>query len=66
MSEWLGIESALPWWAWTLMLIGVIALASVIGALFLPDWHFTAKANRTLLQALLAHWKEEGANTRAP
>lgn len=39
MSEWLGFESGLPWWAWTLMAIGVIAIVSVIGALFLPDWH---------------------------
>jgi cardiolipin synthase len=38
MSEWLGFGSNLPWWAWVLMLIGVIAIVSVIGALFLPDW----------------------------
>src|SRR5439155_22508121 len=38
MSEWLGLGSGLPWWGWTLMLIGVIAIVSVIGALFLPDW----------------------------
>lgn len=36
MNEFL--ELPLPWWAWTLMGIGVIALISVIGALFLPDW----------------------------
>lgn len=38
MSELLGIESSLPWWAWTLMVIGVMAIVGVIGALFLPDW----------------------------
>jgi cardiolipin synthase A/B len=38
LSEWLGFGSGLPWWAWTLMAIGVIATVSVIGALFLPDW----------------------------
>jgi cardiolipin synthase len=39
MSEWLGFGSELSWWAWTLMAIGVVAIVSVIGALFLPDWH---------------------------
>jgi cardiolipin synthase len=38
MSEWLGFGSDLPWWAWTLMVIGVVAIVGVIGALFLPDW----------------------------
>jgi cardiolipin synthase A/B len=38
MSEWLGFGSDLPWWAWALMIIGIVALVSVIGALFLPDW----------------------------
>jgi cardiolipin synthase len=38
MTEWLGFGQDLPWWAWTLMAIGAIALVSVIGALFLPDW----------------------------
>jgi cardiolipin synthase len=38
MTDWLGFGTDLPWWAWTLMLIGVIALVGVIGALFLPDW----------------------------
>ncbi len=38
MSELMGIESSLPWWAWTLMVIGVMAIIGVIGALFLPDW----------------------------
>jgi cardiolipin synthase len=38
MSELLGLGSDLPWWAWTLMIIGVIAFVGVIGALFLPDW----------------------------
>ncbi|HEX6107479.1 MAG TPA: phospholipase D-like domain-containing protein, partial [Gemmatimonadales bacterium] len=32
------LQSTLPWWGWALMLIGAIALVSVIGALFLPDW----------------------------
>lgn len=36
MIERLGLD--LPLWAWTLMAIGVVALVSVIGALFLPDW----------------------------
>lgn len=36
MSELLG--TPLPWWAWGLMGIGLIALVAVIGALFLPDW----------------------------
>ena len=38
MSELLGFGSDLPWWGWTLLVIGVIAIVSVIGALFLPDW----------------------------
>jgi cardiolipin synthase len=38
VSELLGFGSSLPWWAWTLMVIGVIAIIGVIGALFLPDW----------------------------
>ncbi len=28
----------LPWWAWSLMAIGIVALVSVLGALFFPDW----------------------------
>lgn len=36
MSDLFGTH--LPWWAWGLMGIGVIALVAVIGALFLPDW----------------------------
>lgn len=32
------LQSPLPWWGWAFMVIGVVALASVIGALFLPDW----------------------------
>ena len=32
------LAAGLPWWAWGLMLIGLIALVSVLGALFLPDW----------------------------
>ena len=36
--EWIGLSGDLPWWAWTLMALGVIAVGSVIGALFLPDW----------------------------
>src|SRR3954462_1513116 len=38
MSEWLGLGSGLPWWAWMLMVTGLIAIVSVFGALFLPDW----------------------------
>jgi cardiolipin synthase len=36
MIEWLGLT--LPWWGWTLLLLGLIAIVSVFGALFLPDW----------------------------
>jgi cardiolipin synthase A/B len=36
MSELFGMQ--VPWQAWALMFIGAVALASVIGALFLPDW----------------------------
>jgi hypothetical protein len=35
-------------------------------SLFLPDWHFTTKANRIVLSALLAHWKTEPERTSAP
>jgi cardiolipin synthase A/B len=38
MSELLGFGAGLPWWAWALMIMGVIALVGVFGALFLPDW----------------------------
>ena len=38
MTEWLGFGGEVPWWAWALMLIGVIAVIGVLGALFLPDW----------------------------
>jgi cardiolipin synthase A/B len=38
MGEWLGLGSDLSWWAWALMIIGLISLVSVFGALFLPDW----------------------------
>lgn len=38
MSDLLGLGSDLPWWAWSLMVIGVIAILGVSGALFLPDW----------------------------
>ena len=38
MSELLGVGSDLSWWAWALMVIGVLAITGVIGALFLPDW----------------------------
>ena len=36
MSELVVVQ--LPWWAWALMVIGLLALIGVIGALFLPDW----------------------------
>lgn len=32
------LDAGLPWWAWALMISGLVALASVFGALFLPDW----------------------------
>ncbi|HET6796592.1 MAG TPA: phospholipase D-like domain-containing protein [Gemmatimonadales bacterium] len=38
MSEWFGFGADLPWWGWLLMAIGIIAIVSVFGALFLPDW----------------------------
>jgi cardiolipin synthase len=38
MSELLGFGGDVPWWAWILMVLGLIALVSVFGALFLPDW----------------------------
>ena len=31
-------SAGLPWWGWALMVLGLIALVSVLGALFLPDW----------------------------
>lgn len=30
--------SDLPWWGWTLMAFGAMALIGVVGALFFPDW----------------------------
>jgi cardiolipin synthase A/B len=36
VSELLG--AGLPWWGWALFVTGLVALVSVIGALFLPDW----------------------------
>ena len=36
MSELLN--AGLPWWIWTLIILGVLALVGVLGALFLPDW----------------------------
>jgi cardiolipin synthase len=38
MSELLGFGADLSWWAWALIIIGVIGLVGVFGALFLPDW----------------------------
>jgi len=38
MSELLGFGADLPWWGWTLLATGVIAIVGVFGALFLPDW----------------------------
>ena len=32
------LDATLPWWAWGLMITGLVALVSVLGALFLPDW----------------------------
>jgi cardiolipin synthase len=36
MTELIGLD--LPWWAWSLLVIGAVALVGVVGALFLPDW----------------------------
>jgi cardiolipin synthase A/B len=36
VTELIGVD--LPWWIWTLVVIGIIAIIGVIGALFLPDW----------------------------
>jgi len=38
VAELLGFGSDLPWWAWALIVIGIIAIVGVLGALFLPDW----------------------------
>jgi cardiolipin synthase A/B len=38
LAEWLGLDSGPTWWAWMLMIVGIIAIVSVLGALFLPDW----------------------------
>ncbi len=38
MSELLTFGLDLPWWAATLIWIGIIAIIGVLGALFLPDW----------------------------
>jgi cardiolipin synthase len=32
------LDAGLPWWTWTVIILGVLALVGVIGALFLPDW----------------------------
>jgi cardiolipin synthase len=32
------LNAGLPWWIWTVIILGVMALVGVIGALFLPDW----------------------------
>jgi cardiolipin synthase A/B len=32
------LSAGLPWWMWTVIILGVLALAGVLGALFLPDW----------------------------
>ena len=38
MSDLVGFGSDLPWWGWLLFVVGIVALVSVLGALFLPDW----------------------------
>jgi cardiolipin synthase len=38
VSDLLAFGLDVPWWAATLMWIGIIGLIGVIGALFLPDW----------------------------
>jgi cardiolipin synthase A/B len=32
------LDAGLSWWGWALLATGLVALISVIGALFLPDW----------------------------
>jgi cardiolipin synthase len=32
------LNAGLPWWIWTVIILGAMALVGVIGALFLPDW----------------------------
>ncbi|MBA3258602.1 MAG: cardiolipin synthase B [Gemmatimonadales bacterium] len=32
------MSETLPWWGWALLVLGAIAVVSVFGALFLPDW----------------------------
>jgi cardiolipin synthase A/B len=36
VSDLVGAD--LAWWAWMLIATGIVAIVSVIGALFLPDW----------------------------
>jgi cardiolipin synthase A/B len=36
VSDLVGAD--LAWWAWMLIAMGIVAIVSVIGALFLPDW----------------------------
>ena len=31
--------SILPWWGWTLLALGALAVVMVTSALFLPDFH---------------------------
>jgi len=38
VSELLGFGTDLPWWAWVLLVVGIVAFVSVMGALFFPDW----------------------------
>jgi hypothetical protein len=35
-------------------------------SLFLPDWHFTDKGNRILLQGLYRHWQEQAPGKAQP
>jgi cardiolipin synthase A/B len=32
------LAASLPWWAWLLLVTGLLAIVGVVGALFLPDW----------------------------
>ena len=35
-------------------------------SLFLPDWHFTDKANRMILDALYSHWQQQTTGKSTP
>jgi cardiolipin synthase len=37
----------IPWWAWLLMGVGVLAIVMGVAALFLPDWHRPSRFTST-------------------